>query len=71
MSGHKLTAAQRRALDLITRNGRYGVGFGGGIRRATANALVRAGLAKFDLEYSWGHLRQYLVPSGKSISQLI
>jgi hypothetical protein len=65
-----LTVVQQRTLDLVLRNGRYGVGRGG-VRRSTAEALVRKGVLKFDYDHFGGHLRQYLVPAAAVTSQLI
>jgi hypothetical protein len=58
-----MTAAQKDALGLVRRNGRYGVGEFGGIPTPTAKALVSLGLVEIRCEKnSLGKVREYLYP---------
>ncbi len=63
MPSIKLSATQTRWLDIITKNGRYGVGSYGGVPRRTAERLVILGLIEYRYERSLrGNVIEFAYP---------
>ena len=59
----RLTRAQAGAIDKIRRNGKYGVGRYGGIRRSTIGVLERLGLVVVRDELVRGYYRTFVYPA--------